>query len=202
MLEDLSRFVTRSIAPFVLLAGCLLLPSDVPAQTAATPALVVCGAAPGERQACAADTSRGVTISKVLGTASCEFGVTWGFDADIWVRDGCRAEFAVPGGTEAPQEWGTFTPGSGFKVANTQYGDLNFKITTYVRYLNQRGLEDTYTDSFGVVRNVKQRQDMQFNKVTLTFMGWLMNPKSGISPMSGRRTPRRDRLLRSSWPAT
>ncbi|HEX9167288.1 MAG TPA: hypothetical protein VF862_15340, partial [Gemmatimonadales bacterium] len=45
--------------------------------------------------------------------------------------------------------FGSFTPGTGFKVADTEHGDLNLKLFTYIRYLNQLGLDDSYTDAFG-----------------------------------------------------
>ena len=39
--------------------------------------------------------------------------------------------------------------GRGYQLADTPYGSLNFSGWTYVRYLNQQGLDDSYTDSFG-----------------------------------------------------
>jgi hypothetical protein len=73
--------------------------------------------------------------------------------------------------------WGTYTPNGGFKLANTEYGDLNLSIYTYVRYLNQLGLNATYTDAFGNVKNVQRRQDFQIQKVQIKFLGWLLSPK-------------------------
>ncbi|HXY52205.1 MAG TPA: hypothetical protein VEI01_22345, partial [Terriglobales bacterium] len=78
---------------------------------------------------------------------------------------------------EQPKRWGSYTPNQGFKLANTEYGDLNLSIYTYVRYLNQLGLDPTYTDAFGNVKTVQQRQDMQIQKVQIKFLGWLLNPK-------------------------
>ena len=72
---------------------------------------------------------------------------------------------------------GTYTPGAGFKVVDTPQGDLNIRIYTYVRYLNQRELDESYTDSFGTEHTVRQRQDLQLNKVNVYFLGWLMSPK-------------------------
>src|SRR6476620_5613669 len=46
---------------------------------------------------------------------------------------------------------GRYTPNLGFRLANTEYGDLNVSIYTYVRYLNQRALNSDYTDAFGNV---------------------------------------------------
>jgi hypothetical protein len=73
--------------------------------------------------------------------------------------------------------WGTYTPNQGFKVANTEYGDLSVSIYSYARYLNQLGLDPTYKDAFGNVKGVQQRQDIQLNKVQIKFLGWILNPK-------------------------
>ncbi len=73
--------------------------------------------------------------------------------------------------------FGTYTPGFGFRVAETEYGNLNISIFTYARYLNQLDLAPTYTNSFGVTSTVKQRQDFQLNKVLIKFHGWVIDPK-------------------------
>src|SRR5262245_44052983 len=39
--------------------------------------------------------------------------------------------------------YGRYSPNLGFKVANTEYGDLSISIYTYARYLNQRALHST-----------------------------------------------------------
>lgn len=75
------------------------------------------------------------------------------------------------------EKWGTYTPNLGFKLADTEYGDLNISIYTYARYLNQRALHDTFTDSFGTVKNVQQRQDFQLQKLQMKFLGWVIDPK-------------------------
>ena len=72
---------------------------------------------------------------------------------------------------------GRYTPNLGFKVVNTEYGDMNVSIYTYVRYLNQLGLDSTYTDSFGNVKNIQERQDVQLLKLQIKFLGWILNPK-------------------------
>ncbi|HEX8815870.1 MAG TPA: hypothetical protein VF753_10255 [Terriglobales bacterium] len=78
---------------------------------------------------------------------------------------------------EPQKRWGTYTPNLGFKVADTEYGDLNVSIYTYIRYLNQLGLNSSYTNYFGVTSSVQQRQDIQIQKVQIKFLGWLLNPK-------------------------
>ena len=87
----------------------------------------------------------------------------------------------VPAHSTAEQEqrrtWGTYTPNFGYKVANTEYGDLNISIYTYARYLNQKGLEPYYTNAFGVTTKLQQRQDFQLNKVQFKFLGWMFDPR-------------------------
>jgi hypothetical protein len=76
-----------------------------------------------------------------------------------------------------PEKWGNYQDFLGFNVANTDKGDMRVAIYTYVRYLNQKDLDPTYTDAFGNVKNVQQRQDVQINKVQIKFLGWLFDPK-------------------------
>jgi hypothetical protein len=78
---------------------------------------------------------------------------------------------------EEPSKWGRYTPNFGFKVADTDFGDLSISIYSYGRYLNQLGLNSTYTDAFGNVKNVQRRQDFQLNKVQIKFLGWLLSEK-------------------------
>jgi len=78
---------------------------------------------------------------------------------------------------EEPYKWGAYTPNLGYKVANTDLGDLSISLYAYARYLNQLGLDSTYKDAFGNVKNVQQRQDFQLNKVQIKFLGWILDPK-------------------------
>jgi hypothetical protein len=78
---------------------------------------------------------------------------------------------------EEPYKWGTYTPNAGFKVANTDRGDMSISLYSYARYLNQLGLDAAYTDAFGNVKSVQQRQDFQLNKVQIKFLGWVIDPK-------------------------
>lgn len=73
--------------------------------------------------------------------------------------------------------WGTYGANSGFKIANTDQGDLTLRILMYPRYLNQMGLDPEYTDSFGKKSTIDRRQDIQFQKLVVFFQGWLMTPK-------------------------
>jgi hypothetical protein len=70
-----------------------------------------------------------------------------------------------------------YTPNSGFRLVTTDMGEVNFRIFSYIRYLNQLGLDTSYTDSFGDTKSIDRRQDVQLNKVNISFMGWLMDPK-------------------------
>ena len=81
------------------------------------------------------------------------------------------------GGQEEKKFWSPYTPNLGYKIANTEYGDVSLSIYTYARYLNQRAIDPTYTNAFGVTTNLQQRQDFQLNKLQIKFLGWVMSPK-------------------------
>jgi hypothetical protein len=73
---------------------------------------------------------------------------------------------------------GDFTAGgAGFRIADTDYGTLNFSVWSYARYLNQKNLDETYTDAFGRTKTLDLRNDLQLNKVNLYFKGWIYDPK-------------------------
>lgn len=78
---------------------------------------------------------------------------------------------------KAPETWGTFEPGKGVVLARTDQAEVAWSLFTYVRYLNQFGLEDSYTDSFGRTFDIDKRNDVQLQKVNLSFKGWLFDPK-------------------------
>ncbi len=80
-------------------------------------------------------------------------------------------------GTSLAQDETPRRPGSGFRVYQTDDVQINFRPYAYVRYLNQEGLDESYVDSFGNERSVDIRNDIQFNKVTLYFYGWFLDPK-------------------------
>jgi hypothetical protein len=79
--------------------------------------------------------------------------------------------------TDEKKLWGKYTPNLGFKLVDTEHGDLSLSIYSYVRYLNQLGLDENYTDAFGNIKNVQRRQDMQLLKLQMKFLGWVINPK-------------------------
>jgi hypothetical protein len=75
------------------------------------------------------------------------------------------------------EPYGEFTPGKGFTVAKTKHGEIDLSVYSYIRYLNQKGLDDTYIDHFGNERPIDIRNDFQVNKVFLYTKGWLLDPK-------------------------
>jgi hypothetical protein len=54
---------------------------------------------------------------------------------------------------------------------------MSIALYTYARYLNQKGLDNTYTDAFGKTKTVQQRQEVQLQKVQIKFLGWILDPK-------------------------
>jgi Protein of unknown function (DUF3011) len=138
---------------------------------------VVCESKAGERNVCPANTSSGVALTKPEDASVCLLGKTWGYDdKGVWVSDGCGGEFAL-GQAARPKHFGTYTPDGGFTLVNTEHGTVVFRAFTYVRYLDQKQLDQTYTNYFGQTSPVKLRQDIQLNKVLLYFLGWVITPK-------------------------
>jgi len=76
-----------------------------------------------------------------------------------------------------PKTWGTQEPYKGFVLARTDRGEVDMTVVAYFRYLNQNALEPTYTDYFGRKTTLDLKQDFQFNKVNLTFKGWLYDER-------------------------
>ena len=158
---------------------------DIPApKTQQPPAAVIvpCTSKIGERQDCPADTSRGVVLARSSGEAPCLLGKTWGYtDKGVWVADGCSADFLVAKGTAAVPETTKgaprYVPNAGFLIVEHDLGEMYIRLMSYARYLNQLGIDETYTDAFGNVHTVKQRQDAQLQKFFLPLSGWFMTPK-------------------------
>ncbi len=78
---------------------------------------------------------------------------------------------------DSTDQAGSYTPMLGTKIASTKYGDINLRFYTYVRYLNQMGLESEYTNSFGQTYEIDKRQDVQLQKALIFFGGWFLDPK-------------------------
>ena len=191
--------MSRSARAAFLAAVCVLAPATLRAQGPDVPdptpspspvgergqALLTCTSKLGERQECGADTSGGVVLARSAGEAPCLFGKTWGYDATgVWVSDGCGGVFLVgallPEGVAtavSKKRAGEHIPNLGFRIYEGEKGQIYVRLFSYVRYLNQKGLDATYTDSFGNTHTVKQREDFQLNKFFLPFSGWFLDPK-------------------------
>jgi len=76
------------------------------------------------------------------------------------------------------QRLGSYRPPRGFFLTgNDQWGEINFGIYTYVRFLEQKGLDDDYVNGFGQTVRVDKREDLQLAKVKLEFRGWFLDPR-------------------------
>lgn len=192
MSTGFGRLVPRRLfgpAGAASLAAALALPASALA-AATEPSRVTCSSSPGGREHCAADTSKGVVLEKSSGAAPCLLGQTWGYDQKgVWVTEGCAATFVVgtpdqgeakKGGEQTPEEKKKFLeylPSVGFRIYESDKGQVYFRLFSYLRYLNQKGLDPTYVDSFGTTHPVQTREDVQLNKVFLPFSGWFLDPK-------------------------
>jgi hypothetical protein len=70
---------------------------------------------------------------------------------------------------------------TGIVVAHSDAGDACLTLWTYMRYLNQRGLDSTFVDAFGRTKSVKRRQDIQNNKANLGIRGSIFDPRIRFS---------------------
>jgi hypothetical protein len=165
-----------STCVLVAVAGVCVASAADPATAADEAVIVVCNSKAGERQSCPADTSAGVTLVESMGPGGCELGVSWGWDQNgVWVAEGCNARFSL--GTTQPKRRDPYVPGAGFKLIEGEQGELHLRVFTYVRYLNQEGLDPTFTDSFGNTRTIQRRQDFQLNKAQVNFYGWALSER-------------------------
>ena len=156
---------------------------------------VRCESSGGARQDCPADTSGGVALARSYGKAACLLGKSWGYDnRGVWVSEGCDAEFLVRSAApaaaaeevaaeseeaeeaEVKPSSPEYVPNAGFKLYEGANGQIYMRLMAYVRYLNQEGLDPTYTDSFGNTKSVQIREDVQINKFFLPFSGWFVTP--------------------------
>lgn len=78
---------------------------------------------------------------------------------------------------DVKSSFGSYTPGRGFTVARTEWGEVQLSLYSYMRYLNQEGLDDTYVDHFGKTEELDKRNDFHVNKVMLYTNGWFLDPK-------------------------
>jgi hypothetical protein len=76
--------------------------ANAPVSRAANPAALgqasrlVCESKQYRLQRCPVPVRSHVQLNRKLGRAECRFNATWGYDyGEIWVTDGCRAEFLV-----------------------------------------------------------------------------------------------------------
>ncbi|MBK9226596.1 MAG: hypothetical protein IPL67_05975 [Ignavibacteria bacterium] len=99
-------------------------------------------------------------------------------------------------GKDTSKTFGTYTPGAGFTVADTKMGSMNLRIFSYIRYLNQKGLDPTYVNKLNDTSEIKRRNDIQMNKVTINLQGWLFEEKFRYLFMFGQTTQLKDRQHR------
>jgi len=93
-----------------------------------------------------------------------------------------QSELRYPATPPQEYKFGYLEPDfKGFKVANGEMGSMNVSLYTYLRYLNQKALDDTYTDSFGRTKTLDLRNDIQLQKLKLTFKGWVFDEDFGYN---------------------
>lgn len=87
----------------------------------------------------------------------------------------------IEAAAEPPARWGGFEPGKGLILMRSDVGEVDLGLVSYLRYLNQEGLDGSYTDSFGNTKTITPREDFQLAKVQITFRGWLFDKRFGYN---------------------
>ncbi len=80
-----------------------------------------------------------------------------------------------------PTKWGGFEPGKGLILMRSDIGEVDLGLVSYLRYLNQHGMDKTYTSAFGQPFDVTPREDFQLAKVQITLRGWLFDQRFGYN---------------------
>lgn len=76
-----------------------------------------------------------------------------------------------------PSDLSDITPGKGVSVARTDIGTLSISGYGLARYLNQLPGSQTFIDHLGREHEVDPRQDIQWHRVMVHFMGWMYMPR-------------------------
>ncbi|EKF74602.1 hypothetical protein A11A3_08245 [Alcanivorax hongdengensis A-11-3] len=92
-------------------------------------------------------------------------------ETELYGEDAASRSTPMPGVSKG------YRPGKGFNLFSSDQGEVNFGVFSYVRYLNQQDFDDSYTDSFGNSKDMDIRNDVQFQKVNISFKGWIFDPK-------------------------
>lgn len=126
----------------------------------------------------AIESQLGVVPSSPAMTNDAQVTPTWNHGQPTTVTATAEpAKKGFAGFMQRREQSGTYDAKSGFVLVDDDDGRLNFGFTTYARYLNQNSLDASYTDSFGRVIQLDRRNELQLNKVSLNFKGWLLDPK-------------------------
>lgn len=80
-----------------------------------------------------------------------------------------------------PTKWGGFEPGKGLVLMRGDNGEVDLGLVSYLRYLNQQGLDESYVDAFGRRKALDTRQDFQLAKVQIVLKGWVFDPRFGYN---------------------
>ncbi|WNJ18187.1 hypothetical protein [Pontibacter sp. G13] len=71
----------------------------------------------------------------------------------------------------------TYQVGKGFGVFKNDKATLRISVFATSRYLNQLGIDESYVNNIGDTLTLQRRQDIQFQKTTIYFKGWMLDPK-------------------------
>ena len=203
-----SVFGLASLALFLLsTVGHAQTSNPQPATPPQTTTTITCSSRIGERQECAADTSRGVVLQQSHGESACLLGKTWGYtDQGVWVADGCVGDFIVGptvAGARDDEEGADVHPQRGLPHRRARKG-RDVRAALQLRALSES--EGPRRDLHGCVRERPHRAAAP-GRAAAEVLPALQRAgssrrSSATTSTSGRRIPRRAIPRRSSAAAT
>jgi len=79
---------------------------------------------------------------------------------------------------QSTQSYGAFSPGRGFKIADTPNAELNVSAYLLGRYINQLPADElSFVDHNGRTRPIDPRRDIQLQRMMVWLSGWAIDPK-------------------------
>lgn len=72
---------------------------------------------------------------------------------------------------------GEFTPGTGFKIIQTDRGSLNISVYGLFRYVNQMPAGQTFVDHLGRLDTVNTRNDLNWHRTMIWLYGFFYTPR-------------------------
>ena len=76
-----------------------------------------------------------------------------------------------------------YVPNAGFRIISGEKGEIYVRLMSYARYLNQKGLDPTYEDSFGNTKTVPAARGLPAQQVLPALLGLVPDAEDALLPL-------------------